>query len=108
VRTAIASLAATLVACSAYSVNTTRIGAVYAPRTETTACPIRFENLTFAEASSKYEGIGMVSVSGASGTDLTGAMKHDVEMGACHIGGDAVSLNASGPGFFQFMVWRAR
>jgi len=109
VRTVIASLATLLAACaSSYSVNTARMGAVYAPKTETTPCAIRFENLSFAEGSSKYEGIGLVTLTGARGDELTEAMKHDVEKGACHIGGDAVSLNASAPGMFQFMVWRSR
>ena len=35
-------------------------------------------------------------------------MKHDVQRAACKMGGDVVSLNASGPSFFQFIVWRAR
>ena len=50
----------------------------------------------------------MVSLTGASSDEFTDPMKHDVERAACKMGGDVVSLNASGPNFFQFIVWRAR
>ena len=63
------------------------------------------ENLNFLEASSKYENLGMVSAAGASSDEFTEPMKRDVERAACKMGGDVVSLNASGPNFFQFIVW---
>jgi hypothetical protein len=104
--------AATLAACGGggglggYTVTPMRAGAL--SPTKGDSCGIRFENLTFAEASSKYESLGMVTVTGVSGDQFTDPMKHDVERAACHMGGDAVSLNTSGPSFFNFLVWRAR
>jgi hypothetical protein len=104
--------AATLAACGGggglggYTVTPMRAGALYPTKGD--SCGIRFENLTFAEASSKYESLGMVTVTGVSGDQFTDPMKHDVERAACHMGGDAVSLNTSGPSFFNFLVWRAR
>ena len=81
------------------------MGAVYPSKGE--ACTVQFENLTFQEGSSKYESIGLISLTG-SGDEFTDAMKADVQRAACKMGGDAVSLNASVTGMFQFMVWRAR
>jgi hypothetical protein len=96
-----------VVACgSAYRVTPMRSGALYTSKGD--ACGIRFENVNFQEGSSKYEQLGLVSLSGTSGDDFTDAMKKDVEKAACHMGGDAVSLNASAPGVFQFLVWRAK
>jgi hypothetical protein len=89
-----------------FTVTPMRAGALYPTKGDT--CGLRFENLTFQEASSKYEGLGMVTVTGVSGDEFTDPMKHDVEKAACHMGGDAVSLNTSGPGFFNFLVWRNR
>jgi hypothetical protein len=89
-----------------YSVTPMRVGALYASKGE--ACGIRFENLSFLEASSKYQQLGLVTLSGTGGADFTDSMKHDVEREACKIGGDAVSLNGSAPNMFQFLVWRAR
>jgi hypothetical protein len=99
-------LASFAVACSPYRVTPIRSGALYTSKGD--RCGIRFENINFQEGISRYEGIGMVTVSGASGTDFTDAMKADVENAACHMGGDAVSLNASPPGAFQFLVWRSK
>ena len=92
--------------CSPYHVTSARMGAVYPTKGET--CTVQFENLTFQEGSSKYESIGLVSLTGAGSDEFTDAMKADVQKAACKMGGDAVSLNASAPGMFQFMVWRAR
>ncbi len=82
------------------------MGAVYQSKGE--ACTVQFENVTFQEGSSKYESIGLVSLTGTGSDEFTDAMKTDVQKAACRMGGDAVSLNASVPGMFQFMVWRAR
>jgi hypothetical protein len=95
-----------LLACASYRVTPVRMGALYTSKGD--ACGIKFENVNFQEGASKYENLGMVTLSGASGDDFTDPMKADVEKAACHMGGDAVSLNGSGPGFFQFMVWRAK
>jgi hypothetical protein len=102
------AIAALLVAgCSPYHVTSARMGAVYPSKGD--ACTVQFENVTFQEGSSKYESIGLVSLTGTgSGDEFTDAMKADVQKAACKMGGDAVSLNASAPGMFQFMVWRAR
>ncbi len=88
-----------------YNVMPSRMGALYPSKGE--ACGIRFENLNFGEASAKYESLGMVTLTGA-GSDFTDPMKKDVEREACKMGGDAVSMNASAPGMFQFLVWRSK
>jgi hypothetical protein len=93
-------------ALGGYRVSPARVGAVYPSKGE--ACDIRFENLTFLEGASKYEQLGLVSVTGTGSDELTDPMKHDVQVAACKMGGDAVSLNASAPGMIQFLVWRAR
>jgi hypothetical protein len=93
-------------ACAAYRVDPVRIGAVYPSKGE--RCGLRFENVNFQEGSSKFEHIGMITVSGSGSDEFTGAMKADVERAACHMGGDAVSLNAGMRGAFQFLVWKAR
>jgi hypothetical protein len=102
---ALASVATTA-ACSAYHVTPIRSGALYTSKGD--RCGIRFENVNFQEGSSKYENLGLVTLTGTSGDDFTDPMKADVEKAACHMGGDAVSLNASVPGMFQFIVWRAK
>jgi hypothetical protein len=89
-----------------YTVTPSRLGALYPSKGE--KCGIRFENLNFQEASSKYESLGLISVTGTSSDELTDAMKRDVERAACHMGADAVSLNVASPGVFQFMAWRGR
>jgi hypothetical protein len=91
---------------TSYRVTPVRAGALYTSKGD--RCGIRFENVNFQEGSSKYENLGLVTLSGTSGDDFTDPMKADVEKAACHMGGDAVSLNGSGPGFFQFIVWRAK
>jgi hypothetical protein len=100
----------TLLACasmtSGYLVTPMRSGALYTSKGDT--CGIRFENVSFQEGAAKYEQLGLVTLSGTTGDDFTDAMKKDVEKAACHMGGDAVSLNASAPGMFQFLVWRAK
>lgn len=95
-----------LAACSAYHVTSSRMGAVYPSKGD--ACTVQFENLTFQEGSSKYENIGLITLTGTGSDEFTDAMKSDVQKSACKMGGDSVSLNASMPGMFQFMVWRAR
>jgi hypothetical protein len=104
------ALGASTVSCAGglggYQVTPMRVGALYPSKGD--HCGIRFENLNFQEASSKYEHLGMVSLTGTGSDEFTDAMKSDVERSACHMGGDAVSLNGSANGFFQFMVWRAR
>ena len=70
-RPLLALLAATALASCAggglggYTVTPTRVGALYPSKGD--ACAARFENLTFLEASSKYENLGMVTLTGASG-----------------------------------------
>jgi hypothetical protein len=90
----------------AYHVTPIRSGALYTSKGD--RCGMRFENVNFQEGSSKYENLGLVTLTGTTGDDFTDSMKADVEKAACHMGGDAVSLNASAPGMFQFVVWRAR
>lgn len=82
------------------------MGAVYPSKGD--GCTVQFENLTFQEGSSRYESIGLISLTGSGSDEFTDAMKADVQKAACKMGGDAVSLNASVQGMFQFMVWRAR
>jgi hypothetical protein len=88
-----------------YRVTPMRMGALYTSKGD--ACGIRFENLTFMEASAKYQSLGMVTLTGA-GSDFSDAMKRDVEREACKMGGDVVSMNTSAPGVFQFLVWRGK
>jgi hypothetical protein len=96
-----------LAACTtSYRVTPIRTGALY-PSKEA-ACTVQFQNLNFQEGSAKYENLGLVSLTGSGGDEFTPQMKKEVERAACKMGGDAVSLNASAPGIFQFIVWRAR
>jgi hypothetical protein len=96
-----------LPACGpSYHVSAARVGALYPSKG--VACKVQFQNLNFQEASTKYENLGLVTLSGAASDEFTDPMKKDVEQAACKMGGDAVSLNASGPRFFQFIVWRNR
>jgi hypothetical protein len=103
---ALLALVAASAACASYRVTPIRSGALYTSKGD--RCGIRFENVNFQEGSSKYENLGLVTLTGTSGDDFTDPMKADVEKAACHMGGDAVSVNASVPGMFQFVVWRAR
>ena len=95
-------------ACSSlsYTVTPIRAGGLYTSKGD--RCGIRFDNLNFQEGLAKYENLGMVTLSGGRSDEFSDAMKADVERAACHMGGDAVTLNTSGPGFYQFIVWRAR
>lgn len=105
----LASLAALLglVGCtSSYRLTPIRSGALYPSKGP--ACTVKFQNLNFQEGSAKYENLGLVSLTGSGSDEFTPEMKKDVERAACKMGGDAVSLNASAPGIFQFIVWRAR
>lgn len=103
---ALPAVLAVLISCSPYHVTSARMGAVYPSKGK--ACTVQFENLTFQEGSSKYESIGLVSLTGSGSDEFTDTMRADVQKAACKMGGDAVSLNASVPGMFQFMVWRSR
>ena len=91
---------------SRYRVTPIRSGALYPSKGE--ACAVQFQNLNFQEGASKYENLGLITLSGTDSDEFTPQMKKDVERAACKMGADAVSLNASGPGSFQFIVWRAR
>ena len=96
-----------LAACAgSYRVTPIRSGALYPSKGA--ACTVQFQNLNFQEGSAKYENLGLVSLTGTDGDEFTPQMKKDVERAACKMGGDAVSLNASAPGIFQFIVWRSR
>ena len=76
---------------------TARMGAVYGPKGP--ACALRFENLNHQEAYAKYEMLGLLTVYDVESSDITPAIKKDVEREGCKIGGDAVTLNASVPGW---------
>src|SRR5580704_2130716 len=78
-----ASLAALACGSMSYRVTPARIGALYTSKGD--RCGIRFENVTFQEGSSKYENLGLVTLSGTSGDDFTDPMKADVERAACHM-----------------------
>ena len=99
-------LLAAVAACSPYRIMPVRSGALYASRGA--GCTVEFQNLNFQEASAKYDNLGLISLTGTSGDEFTPAMKKDVEQAACKMGGDHVTLNASAPGIFQFIVWRSR
>lgn len=102
----LASIFALAACVSSYRVTPIRSGALYPSKGA--ACTVQFQNLNFQEGSAKYENLGLVSLTGTDGDEFTPQMKKDVERAACKMGGDAVSLNASAPGIFQFIVWRAR
>jgi hypothetical protein len=91
---------------SSYRVSPARVGALKASKGA--GCKIQFQNLNFQEASAKYENLGLISLTGVDSDEFTDVMKKDVERAACKMGGDSVSLNASAPGIFQFIVWRNR
>jgi hypothetical protein len=106
IRELLLSCAVAALSCAPYRVDSVRLGAVYQGKGE--RCGLRFENLNFQEGSSKYQQIGMITVSGSGSDEFTAAMKADVERAACQMGGDAVTLNAGMRGAFQFLVWRAK
>jgi hypothetical protein len=89
-----------------YRVTPIRSGALYPSKGD--RCGLRFENVNFLEGFANHDNIGLVTLTGVSSDEFTDAMKADVEKAACHMGGDAVSLNGSTPGMFQFIVWRSR
>jgi hypothetical protein len=100
------ALAALASCTSSYRLTPIRSGALYPSKGA--ACTVKFQNLNFQEGSAKYENLGLISLTGSTSDEFTPQMKTDVERAACKMGGDAVSLNASAPGIFQFIVWRAR
>ena len=88
------------------NVTTIRMGGAYLSRGAN--CSIRFENLDYQEATSKYEQIGIISLTGTS--ELTDVAKKEVEGEACKIGAHVLTLNASvgseTSGMIQFLALR--
>lgn len=103
---AVVSLAALSCTPGGHRIMAARMGAVYGPKGP--ACALRFENLNHQEAYAKYEMLGLLTVYDVESSDITPAIKKDVEREGCKMGGDAVTLNASVPGAVQFSVWRAK
>ena len=103
---ALLSLGALAACTTSYRITPVRSGALYPSKGA--ACTVQFQNLNFQEGSAKYENLGLISLTGSGSDEFTPQMKKDVERAACKMGADAVSLNASAPGIFQFIVWRAR
>jgi len=66
---------------SSYRVTPIRSGALYPSKGA--ACTVEFQNLNFQEGSAKYENLGLVSLTGATGDEFTPQMKKDVERAAC-------------------------
>lgn len=104
---ALVGLSAASASCAGgHRVMTSRMGAVYGPKGA--SCALRFENLNHQEAYAKYEMLGLVTVYDMPSSEVTPAVKKDIEREACKIGGDAVTLNAGMQNVLQFSVWRAK
>lgn len=81
-------------------------------------CPVRFENLSYLEAFTRFEQVGLVTLSGATTQPQAweGETKEKLWPKVCEIGGTIVTMNAAtnpgytvngqGMGVIQFMVWR--
>src|SRR5262249_40038830 len=61
-----ATLLVLVVGCGGHQISAIRSGALYPSKGDD--CDVRFENLNFQEASSKYEHLGLVTLTGASST----------------------------------------
>jgi len=106
-------------ACSTVRATSMRMGRMYPAREST--CDLRFENLTFQEASEKYEPIGLVQLTGtreAQPQGWEGDTKAQLTPKACELGGTVVTVNAAsggsnvglgmGTGMIQFAVWHEK
>jgi hypothetical protein len=111
----VAGLAAS--GCSSIHATAMRMGRTYPGQPE--GCTVRFENLTFQEASAKYEQIGLVTLSGTSSEPQVweGETKARLWPKVCEIGGTIVTPNATaggesylgmGTGMIQFGVWHEK
>jgi hypothetical protein len=103
--------------CSSIHATAMRMGRTYPGQPE--GCAVRFENLTFQEATAKYEQIGLVTLSGTSSEPQTweGETKARLWPKVCEIGGTVVTPNAAaggesyvgmGTGMIQFGVWHEK
>ncbi len=88
-----------------------RTGGLYPAKDKT--CRVAFENLSFQQASARYEQIGLITLSGRF--ELDDKNREAVRAKACSMGADAVSLNASADfgsrlvgGMTQFLVLKSR
>jgi hypothetical protein len=102
---AVLVFACELVACGP-RVTTIRMGAVYAPKPD--GCGVRWENLNHQEALSKYEMIGLITITNMRSSALTEDVRHDVDREACTLGADAVTLNAGVNTNLQFVAWHSK
>jgi hypothetical protein len=106
-------------ACSTVRATSIRMGRMYPAQGST--CDLRFENLTFQEASAKYEQIGLVQLTGtgeAQPQGWEGDTKAQLAPKACEMGGTVVTVNATsggsnvgfgmGTGMIQFAVWHEK
>ena len=84
-----------LLGCShAADYNVARMGREVPPKAE--GCPIEWPSISPEDANAKYEILGTVQVPGASSTaELSDAQKARIELEACKLGGEAVSLAVS-------------
>jgi len=82
-------------------------------------CSVRFENLTYQEASAKYDQVGLVSLTGTSDEPQAweGVTKEKLWPKVCEIGGTVVTMNGAaggqsvmgmGTGMIQFGVWHEK
>lgn len=103
--------------CSTMHATSMRVGRI-APA-KAAGCNVRFENLTFQQASAKYEQVGMVTLSGTSTQPQAwkGETKEKLWPKVCEIGGSVVTPNAMaggetvmgiGTGSIQFSVWNKK
>jgi len=108
-------VAVCLVGCSPIHATAARTGKVFPSLPPD--CPIRFENISHAEASNQYEQVGLVTLTGTSDQPQSweGETRDLLAPKVCEIGGSIVTMNASfggdtrmGTGMIQFVVWRER
>ena len=100
------SLAAVLLAgCGGYTVTPAPEGSTFPNRGD--ECGVRYEHVTYDQASTRYRYLGSVLLTHVSGDDHPDDLEKDVKREACRMGGEVITPFATGIGFLQFAVWRA-
>ncbi|MCP3102778.1 hypothetical protein LZ198_28265 [Myxococcus sp. K15C18031901] len=103
--------------CSNVKATGIRSGKLYPSLAE--GCPVRFENLSYQEASATLEMVGLVTLSGATDQPQAweGETRERLSPKVCELGGTVVTPNGMvsgesylglGTGAIQFAVWRER
>ncbi|WNG51621.1 hypothetical protein F0U60_51490 [Archangium minus] len=105
------------VGCSSVRATGQRVGKIYPSLDK--GCPVRFENLSYQEASVALEMVGLVTLSGNSDQPQSwgGETQEKLWPKVCELGGTVVtphamgtgeSIMGMGTGVIQFAVWRER